>query len=53
MNKVEEIFKAWNIAFNPTNQQNELASKRIEICNTCEHKKTNLGINRCGVCGCA
>jgi glycosyltransferase involved in cell wall biosynthesis len=53
MNKVEEIFKAWNIAFNPDNKQSELASKRIEICNACEHKKTNLGINRCSVCSCA
>lgn len=53
MNKVEEIFKAWNIAFNPDNEQAELASKRIEICNSCEHKVTNLGINRCSVCGCA
>jgi hypothetical protein len=53
MNKVEEIFKAWNIAFNPDNEQSELASKRIEICNSCEFKVTNLGINRCSVCGCA
>ena len=53
MNKIEEIFKAWNIAFNPDNEQAELASKRIEICNSCEHKVTNLGINRCSVCGCA
>lgn len=53
MNKVEEIFKAWNIAFNPNSEQAELASKRIEICNSCEHKVTNLGINRCSVCGCA
>lgn len=53
MNKIEEIFKAWNIAFNPDSEQSELASKRIEICNSCEHKVTNLGINRCSVCGCA
>lgn len=53
MNKVEEIFKSWNIAFNPNDEQAELASKRIEICNSCEHKVTNLGINRCSVCGCA
>lgn len=53
MNKVEEIFKAWNIAFNPDDEQAELASKRIDICNSCEHKVTNLGINRCSVCGCA
>lgn len=53
MNKVEEIFKAWNIAFNPTNQQNELASKRIDICNSCDKKVSKLGINTCSVCGCA
>lgn len=53
MNKVEEIFKAWNIAFNPDDEQAELASKRIDICNSCEHKVVNLGINRCSVCGCA
>jgi hypothetical protein len=53
MNKVEEIFKSWNISFNPNDKQSELASKRIEICNSCEHKVTNLGVNRCSVCGCA
>lgn len=53
MNKIEEIFKAWNIAFNPDDTQASLAAKRIEICNSCEHKKTDLGINRCAVCGCA
>lgn len=53
MNKIEEIFKAWNIAFKPDSSQTSLAAKRIEICNSCEHKKTDLGINRCGVCGCA
>ena len=53
MNKIEEIFKSWNISFNPNNEQNELAEKRISICNKCDHKKTNLGINRCELCGCA
>lgn len=53
MNKIKEIFKAWNISFNPNDTQSELASKRIEVCNSCEHKVTNLGINRCSVCGCA
>lgn len=53
MNKLEEIFKAWNIALNPDSEQNELAVKRIEICNNCEYKVTNIGINRCSVCGCA
>ena len=54
MNKVEEIFKAWGIMFNPNDIQNELAYERIEICNSCENKTKNLmGINICGVCGCA
>lgn len=53
MNKLQEIFKAWNIAFDPNNEQAELAAKRIEICNACDKKVTNLGINRCSVCGCA
>jgi len=53
MNKIEEIFKAWNIAFNPDDAQAELAAKRIEICNSCEFKKTDFGLNRCSVCGCA
>lgn len=53
MNKIEEIFKSWNIAFNPNDTQAELAAKRIEICNSCEYKVSNLGINRCSVCGCA
>jgi prolyl 4-hydroxylase len=53
MNKIEEIFKSWNIAFNPNDEQTEIASKRIEICNSCEFKVQNLGINRCSVCGCA
>ena len=53
MNKLQEIFTAWNIAFNPNNEQNELAGKRIDVCNSCEYKVTNLGINRCSVCGCA
>ena len=53
MNKLQEIFKAWNIAYDPTNEQAELAAKRIDICNSCEHKVTTLGINRCSVCGCA
>lgn len=53
MNKLQEIFKAWNIAFDPDNEQAELAAERIEICNSCEFKTTTLGINRCSVCGCA
>ena len=51
MNKVEEIFKSWGITFNPNEEQSELASKRIEICNSCEHKTKSL-VNKCDLCGC-
>ena len=54
MNKVEEIFKAWGIMFNPNEQQNGLAAERISICNECEHKGSNvLKLNVCTICGCA
>ena len=52
MNKLQEIFQAWNIAYDPNKEQAELAGKRIEICNSCDKKVTNLGIHRCSVCGC-
>lgn len=53
MNKIEEIFKSWNIAINPNEEQSNLAIKRLEICNDCEFKDVILGINKCSVCGCA
>jgi len=54
MNKIQEIFTAWGISFNPNDEQSELASKRIEICNSCEHKKQNaIFKNVCELCGCA
>ena len=58
MNKIEEIFKAWRIAFNPNDAQADLATKRIQICDECEFKDTitavGIGlITRCKVCGCA
>ena len=42
MNKIEEIFKSWGISINPNEEQAKLASDRIQICNTCEHKKRVL-----------
>ncbi len=51
MNKVEEIFKAWGIMFNPNDSQNELAAKRMQICDGCEYKKDEPFIH-CSACGC-
>jgi hypothetical protein len=50
---MEEIFKAWGIEYDPNNPKNELASKRIEVCNTCPNKKEMDGVrNICSLCGC-
>ena len=52
MTKIEEIFRAWGIMFNPNDLQSELAGKRMEICDDCDSKKTKPIIH-CGECGCA
>jgi hypothetical protein len=52
MNKVEEIFKSWSIAFNPNDEQFEKAQKRLQICNACENKKEGALGSYCGLCGC-
>lgn len=52
MNKIEEIFKAWGIMFNPSDSQSELAGKRMEICDSCDSKRT-IPLIHCGECGCA
>jgi hypothetical protein len=58
MNKIEEIFTAWRISFNPSDAQSDLASERIQICDACEFKEmVALGpvdiFTRCKICGCA
>ena len=52
MNKIVEIFKAWGIALNPNDSQSELAAARMEICDSCDSKRTTPIIH-CGECGCA
>ena len=52
MNKIEEIFRAWGIMFNPNDAQSELAAARMEICDTCDSKRTTPIIH-CSECGCA
>lgn len=53
MNKIQEILSAWGISFNPNEGQAKKAAERIKVCNSCEHKESTLGVNRCKVCGCA
>jgi hypothetical protein len=52
LSKTKEIFEAWAISFNPDDAQAELASKRIQICDVCEHKVVEPYIH-CNQCGCA
>ena len=52
MTKIEEIFHSWRIALDPNEQQSELASERIKICDEFEFKNT-IPIIHCGECGCA
>jgi hypothetical protein len=52
MNKIEEIFKAWGIMFNPNDAPSDLAATRMEICDSCDSKRT-LPVIHCGECGCA
>lgn len=54
MNKIYEIVTAWATAINPTEEQKEVAQKRLEICMNCEHwKESAVGVAYCGKCGCA
>ena len=53
LEKFKEIAKAWIVSFNPTPEQKEKAESRIEICNSCEHRRKNVtGFYYCGLCGC-
>lgn len=52
MNKLEEIFKAWNIALDPNQTQALLGAQRLAVCEGCEFK-SDTPFKRCTVCGCA
>ncbi len=48
---VVEIFKSWAIAYDPNEQQSQLAALRMQICDGCDAKKTSPIIH-CSDCGC-
>jgi hypothetical protein len=53
MIKIEEIFKSWVSASNPTKEEEELALKRHSICLECKWITNSLLFNtKCGECGC-
>lgn len=49
-----EIAIAWKRAARPTDEQQQLAEERLEICNSCEYKefKSLIRTYICGACGC-
>lgn len=51
MRKIKEIFSSWFVSAKPSEQQSIIASKRMEVCNSCEHKRT-IPYTNCGLCGC-
>jgi hypothetical protein len=56
MHNFNEILKSFIISVSPTSIQQELANKRLEICNACEAKKIILNKLKpttiCGKCKC-
>lgn len=54
MNKIKEIVLSYAAMVNPTEEQKAMAEIRLATCMECEQWKENaLGIEYCGMCGCA
>jgi hypothetical protein len=52
MNKIQEIIISYATKINPTDEQKELAEKRLEICMNCEEWVQSAIRDYCGKCGC-
>ena len=52
MNKVKEILLSYMTAMNPTEEQKEVAEKRLEICANCEFWVQSPIRDYCNKCGC-
>ena len=52
MNKVKEILLSYMTAMNPTQEQKEIAEKRLEICADCEFWVQSTMRDYCNKCGC-
>lgn len=51
--KIKEIITSYATMVNPTDEQKELAEKRLAICMDCEFWSGNQAIQVCKKCGCA
>lgn len=49
--KVTEIFNAWKISLNPSEEQALIAEARLHTCMNCEFQRDEP-ILHCGACGC-
>ena len=47
MNKVKEILLSYMTAMNPTEEQKEVAEKRLEICMDCEEWAKDAIVQHC------
>jgi glycosyltransferase involved in cell wall biosynthesis len=52
MNKIKEILLSYMTAMNPTEEQKEIAEKRLEICANCEFWVQSSIRDYCNKCGC-
>lgn len=52
MNKIQEILTSYLTKYTATEEQRELASKRLEVCTACEHWKHSAIRDYCDLCGC-
>jgi hypothetical protein len=52
MNKLKEILISYATKHNPTEKQQEIAEKRLEICMGCEHWVQSMIRDYCDKCGC-
>ena len=52
MNQLKEILLSYVAKVNPTEEQKEVAEKRLQICMECEHWVQSKLRDYCGKCGC-
>lgn len=56
LSKIKEIFNAYGVMLNPSEEQSRIGAERLEICNSCKiQKEMDFGfgiVKVCGGCGC-
>jgi len=52
MKKIREIWNGWKNLFFKKPDVETIAKEREEVCNGCEMKMEQIGIQVCGGCGC-